>query len=74
MTENEVRATAVREAAAYIERIYKRGLQSRDSILADLDSVAWRMEEGMTARGSMRANRETLAARATNREVGSRDG
>ena len=54
MTENEIRAKAVREAAAYLERIYKRGLQSRDSLLADLDSVAFRMEQGMTARGSMR--------------------
>lgn len=54
MSENEVRAAAVREAKRYIERIYRRGLQSRDSVLMDLEAIAERMEQGMTARGSTR--------------------
>ncbi len=54
MNENELRAAAVREATHYIERIYRRGLQSRDSILLDLGAVAERMEHGMTARGNTR--------------------
>lgn len=64
MTENEIRARAVREAAAYIDRVHKNGLVPLGSVLADMSAVAYRMEQGMTARGS---------ARATDREVGSGD-
>lgn len=54
MSENEIRAEAVREATRYLETIHKRGLRNRDDMLADLDSVAFRMEQGMTARGNIR--------------------
>ena len=59
MAEDEVRAKAVREAATYLARIYQRGLQSRDCILNDLEAVAYRMENGMTARGFTRVTKQT---------------
>jgi hypothetical protein len=55
VSENAIRAEAVREATRYLETIHKRGLRSRDDILADMDSVAFRMEQGMTARGNIRS-------------------
>lgn len=54
MSDNEIRAAAVREAARYIERIHEPGLRNRADILADLEASASRMESGMTARGSTR--------------------
>lgn len=53
----QVRAEAARESARYIEMIQRPGLVNRATILADLESVAWRMENGMTARGNLRADR-----------------
>lgn len=58
MSENEIRAAAVREAAAYLGRIHRNGLVSKRIMLDDLGAVAYRMEQGMTARGSMRAAAE----------------
>ena len=55
MSENEIRARAVRESAAYLDRVNRRGLISKQGILDDLETVACRMEQGMTARGSIRA-------------------
>lgn len=53
-TEEEARAEAVREARRYIDRIHRNGLVPLGTVLADLDAVAYRMAEGMTARGNMR--------------------
>lgn len=61
-TEDEIRAAAVRETAAYLERVTRKGLVPLSAVLADLGAVAERMSQGMTARGSLRspvsANRE----------------
>lgn len=61
-TEDEIRAAAVRETAAYLERVTRKGLVPLSVVLADLEAVAERMSQGMTARGSLRspvsANRE----------------
>ncbi len=54
MSENEIRAQAVREAAAYLDRVTRAGLVSKRGVLDDLAAVAYRMERGMTARGSTR--------------------
>lgn len=63
MTENEIRARAVRETAAYIDRIHKNGLVPLGTVLADMESAAWRMEQGMTARGNMRTPRADVEIR-----------
>ena len=57
MSENETRAQAVRETAAYVDRIHKNGLVALGTVLADMAAAAFRMEQGMTVRGSVRANR-----------------
>ncbi|WP_136053468.1 hypothetical protein [Microbacterium sp. K5D] len=64
MIENEIRARAVRETAAYIDRIHKNGLVPLGVVLADMESAAWRMEQGMTARGNMRAPRADVEIRS----------
>lgn len=60
MTDNDIRANAVREAQAYIERISWKGLVPLSRVLADLATVAQRMEDGMTARGSSRPTTSPL--------------
>lgn len=60
MTDNDIRANAVREAQAYIERISRKGLVPLSRVLADLATVAQRMEDGMTARGSSRPTTSPL--------------
>lgn len=54
MSENEIRAVAVREVAAHIDRIHKNGLVPLGTVIADIQASAYRMERGMTARGSNR--------------------
>lgn len=39
------------------DRIHKNGLVPLGVVLAYMESAAWRMEQGMTARGNMRAPR-----------------
>lgn len=65
MSENEIRAKAVRETAAYIDRIHKNGLVPLGKVLADMAAVAYRMEQGMTARGSMRTAAEVRSTDTT---------
>lgn len=58
MSENEVRAEAVREVRRYIDRIHRNGLVPLGRVLADMEAAAYRMENGMTARGNTRRKPE----------------
>lgn len=71
MTEDEIRAGAVREAQAYIARVSRKGLVPLDRVLGDLAAVAQRMENGMTARGSTRTQ-PTDPSLGVTREDGTR--
>jgi hypothetical protein len=53
-SEQEARAEAVREAKRYIDSIHRNGLVPLATVLADLEAVAYRMSQGMTARGNTR--------------------
>ena len=54
MSEEETRAEAVREVKRYIDSIHRNGLVPLGTVLADMEAAAYRMENGMTARGYMR--------------------
>lgn len=64
MNENEIRTLAVREAARYIDLMHKNGLVPLGNVLADMEAVAFRMENGMTARGSMRTRQSGLQSQS----------
>lgn len=68
MTDNtETRAEAVREAKRYIESIHRNGLVPLATVSADLEAAAWRMSQGMTARGNTRPARPVITEKMVDR-------